>query len=330
MKRTRGCAALLFTALAACGNAADSPSRPTEVAARETLVVYASHTDEAAVHAMFATFSEETGIAVAVEFGSADAQVDALIDKTDRPRADVLFQPAVQPLWRAAEEGALRPYRSDSVDAVVPGALRDPDGAWTAVAVEQARILVDSRAVDSTAISGFEYLADSTLGGKLCLTSASMPLNRAVIAQLIETHGRRPAEVIVRGWIANLAQPPFATEPELVAAIAAGTCAAGIVSSSAGRPVIPGFVRQPLAAVTPVPAVVNVEAIGISRHAAHPEAARRLVEWLLSDAVQRRYPADNGRQPAAGADPSTAGGRVGVVGLQDEEAFKLAERAGYR
>ena len=231
-------------------------------------------------------------------------------------------------IWRAAVEGALRPYRSEPADAVVAPGLRDPDGAWIAISRVEARIFVDTRSVDSASVTGFEYLADEALAGKLCLTSAALPINRAIIAELIAAHGRRPAEIIVRGWIRNLALPPFDTERELVAALAAGQCAAGIVSSAAGRPVIPGFVRQPLAAVTPVPAVVSVEAIGISRHATDPGAARQLIEWLLTSDVQQTYPADNDRLPSAHAD--TAGRRVSVIGEMDLEAVKLAERARYR
>ena len=292
--------------------------------------MYASHADEAAVNALFAEFSVETGIPVVTRFGRASEQAGALIAKTDEPRADVLFATAVHELWRAADEGALRPLGGIAAKAGVPAALRDPDDAWTAISYVEARILVDGRVLDAAAVDSFEYLAEPALAGRLCLTGPDQPVNRAVIAHWLDGHGRRPAERLVRGWLANLAKPPFAAERELVAAIAAGTCGAGIVSSAAGRPVIPGFARQPLAAVTPVPAIVNVEAAGISRHAGNPDAARRLIAWLLSEPVQARYPAAGGRLPASGSTVDAAVREVAVVGRENDEVLKLAERARYR
>jgi len=331
MKPLRWLGITLLAGASACnGGAEDSVPGADDQPGSGTLVIYADLDAESGLAELLGDFTVETGIEVSIEFGSAERHVDALIARSDEPRADIIYSTHLQPVWRAAEEGALRPLRSENVAQRVPGSLRDPDGLWTAVSLVHARLLVDTRAIDQAAVAGYEFLADPALDGRVCLTQSAQPLNRAVIARLIDKHGRRPAERIVRGWIGNLAQPPFDTDAELVAAIAAETCGIGIVSSAAGRPIIPGFVRQPLAAVTPVPPVSNVEAVGISRHAGNPDAARRLIEWLLTDAVQATYPASRGLEPAVSGEPLLDGTPISVIGWQDAEAVLLAERARYR
>jgi iron(III) transport system substrate-binding protein len=309
---------------------------PDETEARDSenrvppLVVYAGHGAADGLEDLFEGFTAETGVPVRLIVGSDDAHAELLIASTDSPRADLFLSGNVQAIWRVAEEGALRPHGSDFVDIRVPPELRDADGFWTALWQSDARLFVDKRSLDDQAVAGFEYLADPAVAGRLCLTSSDNPLNRAVIARLIDHHGRREAEIIVRGWVRNFAQPPMNSEKELVAALAAGDCGIGIVSSLAGRPIVPGFVRQPLSAVTPVPRVANAATIGVSRHATAPERARKLIEWLLFDRAQTTHPESLGYRPVVESGPTGSDVPLGLAGRLDEEVRKLAERARYR
>lgn len=294
------------------------------------LVVYAGHGVAQGLEDLFERFTAETGIPVRLIVGSDDAHARALIASTDSPRADLFLSGNVQAIWRVAEEGALRPHGSDFVELRVPPELRDADGFWTALWQTDARLFVDKRNLDDQAVAGFEYLADPAVAGRLCLTSSENQLNRAVIAWLIDRHGRHEAEIIVRGWVRNLARPPMSSEKELVAALAAGDCGIGIVSSLSGRPIVPGFVRQPLSAVTPVPRVGNAATIGVSRHAVAPERARELIEWLLFDRAQTTHPDSFGYRPVVERGSTGSDVPLRLAGRLDDEARKLAERARYR
>ncbi|MDJ0938953.1 MAG: extracellular solute-binding protein [Woeseiaceae bacterium] len=338
-------AVLLLTS--ACGGS-EPEDAPGAAGRPEPIVVYASYEDPSYLEELFADFTLETGIRVTVKNGPSDEQVTKLVDKLDAPNADLLITPDVQGIWRAGDEGALRPYQSTLVDERVPATLRDPDGVWSAVSLEHAQVMKDRRSVPDDLIESYESLAVPELKSKLCLSSSALPINRAVIASLIRSKGRRDAELVVRGWIANLAMPPYVSEEELVAAIAAGTCGAGIVSSVSERPIIPGFAQQPLTSTTPYPAVGNIEAMAISRHAGNPDGARALMEWLTSAEVQARHADATGRFPAVAgdgevADLSTTGparmntpvqqlgsAQMSAAGWFDEEAVRLAERARYQ
>ena len=62
------------------------------------------------------------------------------------------------------------------------------------------------------------------------MTSLQSAGNRALLAMLIGDLGERPAERVVRGWLRNLALPPFKESARLQAALESGECGVAIVS----------------------------------------------------------------------------------------------------
>jgi iron(III) transport system substrate-binding protein len=177
--------------------------------------------------------------------------------------------------------------------------------------------------VDCDAVDAYEDLGKPEFDGRLCLSAASLAVNRTVVAGLIEDHGVRPAEVIVRGWVANLALPPFESEAALLQAVEAGTCGLAVVSSLAFR----GFNQPTVATTWPQPGYFDVIAVGINRHARGPDAARRLAEWLVTTPAQAAQNEAIGLEPV---NPFAAGDErhnAAVFGVRETDAAKLAERA---
>ncbi len=304
----------------------------------EPLVVYASYADEAYLPALFAGFTRATGIRVTVRHADAKSIVDNVIEKRGSPPADLLLTPTAYGVWRAAEEGALRPVGSESVQESVPAQFRDPDSYWTAVTLQSTRIVFDTEAISVSDFRRFEDLGNPAFRKKLCLTSSKLAANRSLVGMLIRAHGVRPAEIIVRGWIQNLALPPFETEVELMRAIDAGSCSVGIVSNTRTRLILADTSGRQLGMRTPKPVHVITEAIGINRHSREPEAARRLLEWLLSAAVQEQHASATATRPVVWNAVGTASswaqqlneGDVAAFVRLHEDAVKLAERARYR
>ncbi len=297
--------------LAACGGDDESTSRRAD-----PVSVYAAMPDAAAWQPLFDEFTDETGVFVTVKTGDADLVVQAVIADNGAPPADVLLTGDIGRIWTAAEEGGLRAVRSDEIESALDSRLRDPDHLWAAVGFRTAKVVYDERAIDLAGIGDYANLSDADLRGKLCLSSSSLPVNRALIAMLISDIETRPAEIVVRGWKRNLAELVFETEHELLEAIADGRCAAGIASGDVADP----FVAENghVAAAMPAVGYINVNAAGVARHARNPDGAEQLVKWL----VARTAP-----------DPSELQGistrNVGLAGWRDEDAIKLAERASY-
>ena len=271
------------------------------------LVVYASGEDETFLPTLFADFTEETGISVTVKFGDSSANTDAVIANAGSPPADVLLTNNVVDIWRAADEGALRPIQSASFSDI-PEYLRDPDGLWAALQVRYAAI----GAAPGLAVAGpmnYAELADPKMHGQICLSSSALAVNRSLIAMLIQELGVRPAERIVRGWVRNLASSPFSTEAELQVAIESGSCNYGIFSMS------PEIQNREQAGDRRY--YVDIDGIGVARHARYPESAHVLVDWMLSENAIKDLAWSNGKN-------------VGIAGWRDEDARLLAQRAGYQ
>ena len=249
----------------------------------------------------------ESGLDVTVIAGDSAVITDKVISKADSPRADVLFTSGVLDIWRASDEGAMRPLEA-FVFKSVPEELRDPDNAWAAISHRSMLIGFTPDAPD-VEVTHYADLGSPEFAGQLCLTTSSLPANRALIGMLIEDLGLKPAERVVRSWARNLAEAPFATEDELVAALESGACSTAIISAF---PEVGSLTR-----IYPEPAYLDIQGIGVTRHAENPEAGVRLVEWVLS----------NGQD----VEPVNSNGRnIGIAGWRSEDARLLAERAGYR
>jgi len=319
--------------LCACEKPAEAPAEPES--RPEPVVVYASYADENYLPSLFAAFTRETGIPVTVRHRPEQQIVSEVIEKRGSPPADVLLTRSVHGVWQAADEGALLPLQSAPVAESVPDWLRDPDGYWTAIGFAWIDIVCNANSqVDCNVVEKYEDLGKPKFRSRLCLSSSQLAINRTLIASLIADHGVRPAEIIVRGWIANLALPPYENERDLLQAIEAGTCAVGVVSGLAFHQ----FGRPTVAAISPQPGYVGVEALGIGRHARSPEAARQLVEWFIDQEAQAANYTASGLLPANPvvlADPfkfpkSEGRQNAGIAGANEVDAVRLAERAAWR
>jgi iron(III) transport system substrate-binding protein len=314
--------ALGIALLVACTPEQSAKEQPDPV------VVYAAYEDRVYLPALFEGYTEETGVVVIVRYGDAPAIVDDVIDSRVSPLADLLLVPSVAEIWRAAEEGALRPIYSDFVQDSVPTWLRDSDEYWVALSYQTAVLAYDPDVVNVDALSSYEKLADAQFRDRICLSSSSVPINRAVIAMLIDELGIRATELTVRGWVANLAMPTFDTEAKLLRAIQSGDCAIGIVSSQAAALVAQNIEDSRFEIFTPVTTYSNIEGIGIARHARSPDGALALLEWLISKKIQSQHASHSMAYAAISAATGTK--NVSLVARHSEEAQKLAERARYR
>jgi len=274
---------------------------------------------------LFVAFTRQTGIPVIARHGDAERIVGDVISNTISPPADVLLTTSVRGVFRAAEEGALRPIDAAATEAV-PRQLQDPDGYWVALNYRPAAIAFASDEFTEADAVSFAGLAESTFHGRLCLSTSSDPVNRAVIAALIEELGVRQAELAVRGWMRNLARPVYASQDALWMALADGECAAGIVAT-AGAEAIAGYAHKSRSLHIPAPRSANIDGIGIARHARNPAGALQLVKWLLDDETNRALAGVRASRPSVAAEGH--GKNVGIVAWHAAEAEKLVERARY-
>lgn len=288
-------ALLAVLVLAACS---EPPPPPV-------VVVFAAGEPGGWLEELLDGYSSATRTPLDVRWGNSTELADALIRKSGDP-ADVLITDGVVDIWRAGDRGALRPIASAALESQA-SYLKDPDGYWAALAAYSWAVVYGGSG--PTPSIGLDDLASPPLHDRLCMVSSGDPAYRALLAHLVAERGVRATERLVRLWRHNLAAPPYADEDALLAAVTNAGCTYGVVRLRAQEQ---GKDRPLLDA-----RYIDVAAIGIGRHARNAEGAQDLVDWVLRNN-------DVGLFGTAEYRPAS------LAGWHDEEARRLAERAGYR
>ena len=322
---------------------ADEPTAAVPVASADRVIVYSSLSLERTA-ALAEAYRTATNAQVDFLVDDSESLIESLANKEHLPSADVLLLAGLGHMAQAVERDVLRPFKSDAIAAAVSDDYRDPDGYWVGLGVRAELIVYHRESVDAAAFTDYGALAGAEWRGELCLQRSISERSRMLMAALIERHGERPAEIIVRGWRANLATSVFDEQEDLLAAVDDGTCGVGV----AGSDEVARFIATGAEGIaTHAPAadhggtLRNLTTIGVGRHAGNEEAAQRFVEWLVSVEGQVALNSGSFELPVlddAPVDASVAKWRqaaapaVGPMraAFAYEDAVQLAERARYR
>lgn len=303
--------------------------RPEPAVDAGPLYVYSSYADVDYLPALFQRFTQDTGIHVVVRHRSDAENLKDMRDKSGSQPADVLFTSSVWSAWLAADDGLLRPLAADSAVTRVEGFLRDADNLWVGVSIDP--LVIVGEKTSSTDAAGFSYadLAAPPFAGKLCLTSSTFSHNRILIAMLMDALGDRQAELLVRKWMRNLALPPREKESDLGLSDPDSACDYAITRLST----LQSSNQAVLLSESPV--FFDIEAMGIGRHAQHPEAAQMLIDWMLTRPVNEAHARQRHMLPIDVSAQRRLPGlklarqQIATAGFRYTEAEKLAERARY-
>ena len=307
----------------------------TAPAAAEEVNVYT--TREPGLFAPLAkAFTEKTGIRVNTVFVK-DGLAERVAAEGEASPADVLMTVDVGNLVDLVDKGVTRPLTSAAVEKVVPTGLRAADGSWTALSL-RARLVWADRSLGLKSIT-YDDLADPKWKGKICIRSGQHPYNTALIAAMIAHDGRDKAAAWVAGVKANLAKKPSGGDRDVARDILGGLCTIGVgnsyyvglMRSGNGGPdqktwgdgvdvLLPTFAGGGTH--------VNISGAALARHAPNPEAAGKLIDYLLSPEGQKGFAELNFEYPvdsAAAVDPIIA-----ALGSLTVDPLPIAEVARHR
>jgi iron(III) transport system substrate-binding protein len=313
-------------------------------ASADEVVVYSAR-NEHLIKPLFDRYTESTGVAIKFITDKEGPLLQRLKAEGARSPADMLITVDAGNLWFAAESGVLAEIDSPTLEANVPANLRDPQARWFGLSERARTIVYSTERVQPGELSTYEDLADSKWRGRLCLRTSKKVYNQSLVATLIARHGEEKAEQIVRGWVANLAAAPFSNDTKAMQAVAAGQCDVTVVNTyyfgrlQKEQPDIKLAIFWPNQDSSGVH--INVSGAGVTRHAKHPEAAQKLLEWLSSEAAQAEFAGLNMEYPVnpkVPADPAVAAWgafkadelNVNEAGRLQADAIRLMDRAGYR
>jgi len=313
------------------------------VQAADEVVVYSSRIDEL-IKPVFDQYTAKTGVAIKFITDKEAPLLARLQAEGENTKADMLITVDAGNLWQAEQEGVLKPLKSPVIEANIPAQYRSSTGSWTGLSLRARTIAYSTVRVKPEELSTYEALADKNWEGRLCLRSSKKVYNQSLTATLIETHGAEKTEELVKGWVSNLATDVFADDTALLQAIDAGQCDVGIVNSyyfgrlHKQKPDLKVKLFWPNQNDRGVH--VNLSGAGVTKHAPHPEAAQKLLEWMTGEEAQGLFASLNQEFPAnpkiAASEEVTAWGSfkadsipVEVAGKRQAEAIKLMDRAGW-
>lgn len=314
------------------------------VSADEEIVVYSAR-KEHLIKPLFDAYSKMSGVEIIYITDKAGPLLARLKAEGANTPADMLITVDAGNLWQAAEQGVLAHVDSKALNSNIPTHLRDPDNRWFGLSVRARTIVYSTERVKKGELSSYEDLADPKWKGRLCLRTSKKVYNQSLVATMIDRLGEKKAEQVVKGWVGNLAVPPFSDDTRTMKAIVAGQCDVGIVNTyyfgrlqkkDPGVKLALFWPNQKKSGVH-----VNVSGAGITRHAKHKAAAIKLLEWLSSAEAQKLFAGLNMEYPAnpkVKPDPKVAAwgefkgddSNIAKAGALQRKAVMLMDRAGYR
>lgn len=294
---------LIATAFFACKNDSKSSTKSED----NELNVY-THRHYDSDKQLFEMFEKETGIKVNVINSKADELIQKMVLEGEQSPADVLITVDAGRLHMAKEKGLLQPVSDKKIiDSIIPSNLIDKDYHWVAL-TKRARVLVYAKdRVDPTSLTTYEDLVLPQWKGKLLFRSSSNIYNQSLMASIVANDGEETAKKWAEGLAENQARKPKGNDRDQVKAVAAGEGDVAIVNTYYIGKMLNSNDRTELEAADQVAVFfpnqndrgthINVSGIGVAKYSPNPEAANKLINFLLSEEAQEVFALSNYEYP---------------------------------
>jgi iron(III) transport system substrate-binding protein len=259
-------------------------------------------TDEA----LYDNFTKQTGIKINRIEAKEDELLERIRNEGVHSPADVFITVDAARLAKADELGLFAPLPTHALIERIPAHLRSD--RWTAFSTRARVIVFNKSIIKADAVQNYEDLADAKFKGLVCMRSGSHPYNLSLLAALISHHGEKKAEEWARGVAANFARAPQGGDTDQIKAVAAGECAVTIANSYYLARLMRSEKPEDKKVVAAIGVVwpnqsstgahINISGGGMLKNAPHKDAAKKFLEYLVSDEAQRYFADGNNEWPA--------------------------------
>ncbi len=261
-------------------------------AKQEPLVVYCA-ADQVHAAPILEEFTKRTRIPVDAKFDIEAAKtvglVRTLIEEKERPRCDVFWNNEIVHTIRLKEAGILAPYKSPAAEGF-PAEFVDPDGFWHAF-TGRARVLIvnTNRAREEERPKSVRDLADDRWKGQIGLAQPIAGTTLTHFAVLYHVWGEDRMAAFCEDLLANEPNRAAGNGP-VASLVAGGHLVFGLTDSDDVRGQV--LTGKPVAAVYPDETedgvLVIPNTLGLVAGAPHAENGKKLIDFLLSPAVEKR------------------------------------------
>ncbi len=254
------------------------------------VVLYCS-VDQQIAEPIIAAFEEQTGIDVLPRFDTEASKTVGLVQRIraehNSPTADVFWSSEIFHTIRLADESMLAQYSSDTTETW-PQLFADQDGRWYGFALRARVIAYNTNSVSQEQPPDcLEDVLDTKWKGRVVMAAPEFGTTGGDIASWFVHYGPERASEILQGLADNDIRlvSGNSTAVRMVATGQADVCFTDTDDVYAGQrngwPVAMNFLDQGGDGVLAIP-----NTVGIIAGAPHPEQAKQLVEFLLSEQLE--------------------------------------------
>src|SRR3984893_4112137 len=242
---------------------------------------------------MLQEFEQATGIKVNfVRFSSGEALARVIAEKGN-PRVDVLFGGPVETFAAGIKEGIFEPYKPPSFNSL-PARFKQDDGYWSAIADAPLVFMTNAKFLKENGLKGppvsWEDLLNPAYKGMLQMADARTSGTAVTrIFSIIEVNGRNEDKAF--DYMKKLRKNvQVYTKSGGGGTLPVGLWQAGggiffivdaLDTKAKGYDVVVSFPREGIG--------TSAEAIALLKGAKNPDAARKLIDWATSPAMQNLY-----------------------------------------
>ncbi len=293
------------------------------------VVVYTS-VDQVFSEPIFRAFEKDAGITVRAVFDTEETKstgiLNRLLAEGERPQADVFWSGDPVRPFLLIKRGLVEPYVSPNA-AGLPEGLRAADGTWTGVAARARVLLVNkTRFPAGDMPRSLRDLADARWRGQTALASPLFGTTTMHVAALFAAWGEEAAQKFLNDLKANGARIA-SSNGEVKRLVVAGEVAFGLTDTDDANEALKE--GAPVEVVYPdqdaLGTLIMPTAVVLMRNGPHPEAGRRLVDFLLSAEAERRMAEAAAHMPLRKGVPTPAGVRpVGDIRAMQVDYGRVA------
>lgn len=284
------------------------------------VVVYAA-LDREFSEPVLAEFTAQTGIEVRAKYDVESTKTvgltEAILAEAARPRCDVFWNNEILHTLRLQERGLLVAYVSPAAKEF-PAMFRAPDGSWHGFAARARVLLVNTEQVSvADRPKSILDLTNARWRGKIGIAKPLFGTTATHAACLFAAWGDDRAKEFFDRLKDNDVQI-LSGNKKVALAVSAGQLAWGLTDTDDAVEEIEK--ARPVAIVYPdqgekeLGTLVIPNSLAIIRGSAHQEAAKRLVDYLLSPEIETRLAAGSSAQiPLRPSLEAKASSRLGLL-----------------
>jgi iron(III) transport system substrate-binding protein len=256
------------------------------------VVVYTS-VDQVVSEPILRDFEKQSGLTVRAVFDTEETKstgvLNRLVAEAAHPQADVFWSGDPVRPFVLIKRGLVAPYESPNA-AGIPPTFRASDGSWTGFAARVRVLLVNKNRVPASATPrSIRDLADPRWKGATAIANPLFGTTTMHVAAVFSIWGDEQGRAFLQALKDNQARIA-SSNGEVKRLVATGEVAFGVADTDDAQEALAD--HAPIEVVFPdqdgIGTLVMPTTVSLMRGSPHPDAGKKLIDYLLRPEVEQR------------------------------------------